>query len=190
MTKPCATHTCVAHGVAGSALTDSLSALFVESIPTAGPFSRRGNGLRAVLGNAQRRNPRRHSCSPRRASMAIVRSGLSALACCCFPSCQHVRPSGVDREGPNRDAIEFRADNPQVMHHANVAVDSSRLARRLTNGAVRWRLRPETPRRTATLKACKRAPQSGSRPRAAGQTRRGDSSRPPARVAAGLGGDT
>jgi tetratricopeptide (TPR) repeat protein len=28
-------------------------------------------------------------------------------------------------------AIEFRADNPQVIHHANIAVDPSRLARRL-----------------------------------------------------------
>jgi tetratricopeptide (TPR) repeat protein len=28
-------------------------------------------------------------------------------------------------------AIEFRADNPRVLHHANVAVDPSRLARRL-----------------------------------------------------------
>jgi Flp pilus assembly protein TadD len=28
-------------------------------------------------------------------------------------------------------AIEFRADNPKVLHHANVAVDPSRLARRL-----------------------------------------------------------
>ena len=28
-------------------------------------------------------------------------------------------------------AIEFRADNPKVIHHANIAVDPSRLARRL-----------------------------------------------------------